>query len=292
MSVASAPTPEIGGTGQEWMRVRAYCRKHWLGLDVPAERQAAADAVRQSYFTTAVEHHKAATRMYELLTTPEQHAGAGSTPSFAHISRHIQLLLTYSTLWDAFRAIYNAACYTHFGRGEAEIEPMETERDKIDRVLRPPLMPEAEFAAISTLRNGETPAGAIRRFCSRHSRELEQIDGAAHEITMTSMDAYMQGVVRDAGQPNSDASPWELWGVRALDETGRQIDPEETPTIVAYRAVITWLCYQLRLNINFVNKSDDSLDDMILVMRAFCLLEPIVGILLSGSRKDPIFALP
>jgi hypothetical protein len=276
----------------ERARVRAYCQQHWLGLNVPAERKSAADAVRRSYYATALENQKAATRMYELLTSSEPPSASG-TQTMARISRHIQLLLAYSTLWEAFRFVYNAACYTHFARGEAEAEPVESERTKLDRVLRAPLLPENEVAAISLLRNGETVGGAIQRLCGRRSRELEHIDGEAHGVTITEMDAYMQGMVPGTvARPEADDRPWELWGVRALDDAGHPIDPDGPPDAAAYRAVIKWLCYQIRLNMNFVGKSDDSLDDMILVMRAFCLLEPIVGILLKDSRKDIIFAIP
>jgi hypothetical protein len=288
------PTPETGEVGNASVRVRAFCRQHWLGLDVPAERKLAADTVRRSYRNTSVEHYKAANRMYELLTATEKPVNP-SAPAVAQISRNIQLLLAYSTLWDAFRFIYNAACYTDFARGEAEVEPMETERQKIDRVLRTPILSETEVAGIGILRNGETPAGAVQRLCGRHSRELEQITGEAHDVTMTDMDAFMQGVVRPSiatvPPPHDLDRPWELWGVRALDDEGGPIRPDGAPNADAYRAAIKWLCYQIRLNMNFVGKSDDSLDDMILVIRAFCLLEPIVGMLLKESRQDLIFAL-
>src|SRR5579871_2478653 len=243
MSVASKPTPESVGMGNERVRQRAYCRQHWLGMDVPAERKAAADAVRQRYFTTAMEHHKAAIRIYELLTSPEHPTASGSHP-VGQISRHIQLLLAYSTLWDGFRYIYNAACYTNFARGEAEAEPIEGERAKIDRVLREPILPEVEVAAITMLRNGETAGGAIQRLIGRHSRELEQIDGEAHNVTITDMDAYMQGVALPIA--TAAGRPWELWGIRALDDSGQPVEPDVAPAPVAYRAAIKWLCYQIR----------------------------------------------
>lgn len=291
MNDVFVPTSEPGASSTTPERVRALCQKHWLGLNETPEHQAAAQQVRKGYFTTATEHYKAALRLYDSLTsTPRQATGA--TPVLTQINRSVQLLLAYSVLWEAFRHIYNAAAYTHFARFGTEGAPRESDRSKMDRVLREPFLPEAEVAKITLLHNGETPTGAIARLCSRHSRELEKISGELRDQTMTDMDAFMQGAVTATleGQETSEHS-WEAWVVRPLDDAGNPIDPDSRLDLAKYRSAIKWLCYQVHLNINFVDTSDDSLDDVILIMRCFCLLEPIVGILLQPGRKDSIFAL-
>ena len=212
------------------------------------------------------------------------------------MNRNVQLLLAYSALWDSFRDIYNAACYTEFARNGAERDGVETERMKMDRVLRSPILPDADVAKIVLLRNEETPSGAINRLITRHSRELEQFEGEARDQTVTDMDAFRQGVVRDGSalQDLAEGSAdyqWDAWVVSPLDDAGKPLDPDTPHDAAKYRSVIKWLCYQIRQNINFVDKTDDSLDDMILVTRAFCLMEPIVALLLLDTRKDAIFAL-
>jgi hypothetical protein len=287
------------GPGVE--RLRALARKHWLGLEASPERKAEADRVRSGYFTTAMEYYRAALRQYESLTLPARPAAAPSSvlpPS----SRQVLLFLAYSTLWEAFRYLYNAAAYTDFARNGREQEPFPTERAKIDHVLREPVLPAAEVEKIVLLRNGEAAHGAIQRMCSRHSRELEKIAGETDAPTMTDMDAFLQGAARvptaeaatdaeEARQQEQTERPDAVWGVRALDDDGLPIDADGPLTAAKYRSVLKWLCYQIRLNINFTGKSDDSLDDAILIIHAFCLLEPIVGLLLQDSRKDTIFAL-
>lgn len=293
MSEVFLTAPEAGASRADAERVRALCRKHWLGTDEPADHQAAATLVRQGYFTTASEYYKAATRIYDLLTSPNRPA-ASQPQAFTQVNRNLQLLLAYATLWEAFRHLYHAASHTHFARYGAEREPLEAERTKMDRVLRPPILPDAEVAKIVLLRNGETPGGAILRLCSRHSREMEKIAGETHDQTITDMDAFLQGVAPaspSASDAQSSERLWEAWVVRALDDAGRPIDPDSPLDAEKYRSAIKWLCYQIHQNITFVGKSDDPIDDAILVIRSFCLLDPIVGILLQESRKDLIFAL-
>jgi hypothetical protein len=295
MSDVSSPRPELHSDHPDGERVRALCRRHWLGLDESAEHRAAADRVRHGYYVTATEHYRAATRIYEILTAPEKQASP-HPPAFTYVHRNVQLLLAYSALWEAFRYVYDAASYTHFALAGAEREPVEGTRAKMDRVLRAPILPEPEVLAIGLLRNGETPAGAIQRLCSRQSRELEQIAGEAHPQTLTDMDAFMQGRIAASPATQTNEAPatdhaWESWVVRALDDAGLPIVPDSPLSAEKYRSAIQWFCYQIRRNINFVGSSGDSLDDVILVIRAFCLLDPIVNLLLQESRKNAIFAL-
>jgi hypothetical protein len=296
MTEISLPQPLPGAVHHRAERVRALCRRHWLGYEETPEIQSAAAAVRRGYSVTASEHFKAATRMYETLTSPQRQSSPTAPPAVSYVNRNVQLLLAYSALWEAFRHIYNAACYTEFARNGAERDAVETERTKMDRVLKAPILLETDVAKIVLLRDGETPGGAIKRLITRHSRELEQFEGEARDQTVTDMDAFRQGVVR-AGSASQHAAEgiaehqWDAWVVSPLDDDGNPLDPDSPHDAAKYRSVIKWLCYQIRQNINFVDKTDDSLDDMILVMRAFCLLEPIVGLLLLDTRKDAIFAL-
>ena len=69
----------------------------------------------------------------------------------------------------------------------------KTERAKIHRVLREPVLSSREIEKIVLLRNGESAHGVIQRMCSRHSRELEKIAGDVTAPTITDMDAFPAG---------------------------------------------------------------------------------------------------
>ena len=124
MSDINAPLFETDAAGSGVVRIRSLARKHWLGLDSPPERATEADRVRAGYFTTALEYYRTAIRQYDSLTMPERPA-APPALSLPPISRQIQLFLAYSTLWEAFRYIYDAAAYTDFARNGREQEPLE-----------------------------------------------------------------------------------------------------------------------------------------------------------------------
>src|SRR5919202_1141349 len=215
---------------------------------------------------------------------------------FPLANRNVQLFLAYSILWEAFNHIYTAASYTHFALHGAEYDELEEERAKIERVLRPPILTDADLATIKVLKNGETVNSAINRMINRSSRELKELYGVAYDQTLTDMNAFLQGVV-EVEETRSPEGTWlpqsqaQSWVVKALDSSGRPIDPESDWSAEKYRSVIKWHCYQIRNNLNFVGKTEGSIDDAILIIRAFCLVEPVVALLLQESRRALIFAL-
>jgi hypothetical protein len=95
----------------------------------------------------------------------------------------------------------------------------------------------------------------------------------------------------------NSASAWhpaaevERWVIRPLDDVGKLIDADSPFSASKYRSVIKWDCYQIRRNLNFLGKSEGSIDDAILIIRAFCLVAPVVTLLLHESRRSIIFAL-
>ena len=129
----------------------------------------------------------------------------------------------------------------------------------------------------------------------RSSRELRDIYGITYEYSLTDMEAFLQGVVAVTETQRADQT-WqqaevESWIVKPLDDTGKLVDQESPFSAAKYRSVIKWDCYQIRKNLNFLGKSDGSIDDAILIIRAFCLVAPVVHLLLQESRRSAIFAL-
>ncbi len=276
-------------------RVRATTQKHWLGLGANAEQQATIEEIRRQYLGTATEYHKSACHLYDSLGVQKKNVVAHKSP-FPLANRNVQLFLAYSILWEAFDHIYTAASYTHFARHGAERDDLEDERAKIERVLTPPILTDDDLSSIKVLKNGETVNSAINRMINRSSRELKEIYGVAYDQTLTDMDAFLQGVVEveemrgpeGSWKPRSET---QSWVVQALDHAGNPIDPESDWSAEKYRSVITWHCYQIRCNLNFVGKTEGSIDDAILIIRAFCLVEPVVALLLQERRREAIFAL-
>jgi hypothetical protein len=276
-------------------RVRAFAEKHWLGVGVADEQRAAIDEIRRQYLITAREYFHAASTLYDTLGVQPEKLTARKAP-FSLGNRNVQLFLAYSILWEAFDHIYTAASYTHFARSGAERAPLEDERTQIARVLSPPLLEDRDLRDITALKNGETANAAIKRMIGRSSRELKEIYGVTSEYSLTDMDAFLQGVV-DVTETHDAATTWqpeaevESWVIRPLDDAGKLIDPESPFSASKYRSVIKWECYQIRQNLNFLGKSEGSIDDAILIIRAFCLVAPVVHLLLHESRRDAIFAL-
>lgn len=276
-------------------RVRVLSRRHWLGEGMADSDRATVDEIRKQYRATAEEYYRAGQRLYEHLTS-EDTKGGMVQHAFFQINRNVQLFMAYSILWEAFAHIYIAAACSDFARSGADRGPVEDERQKIDRVLRPPYLLPEDLKHITLLKNGETLAGAITRMSSHSSRELEAIYDVDDSHTITDMEAFMLGHVRvetatDADGNTTPLSETDNWFVRALDDSGVPLDPERPFDAEKYRSVVKWHCYQIRRNLNFVGKSAGSIDDAILLIRAFCLLEPIVGILLQESRRELVFAL-
>lgn len=276
-------------------RVQAVARKHWLGAGANADQQAAIDEIRRQYQSTAQEYYKSACQLYDSLHVQKRNVVKHRSP-FPLANRNVQLFLAYSILWEAFNHIYTAASYTHFAHNGPERDELEPERAKIERVLRPPILTDADLATITVLKNGETANSAINRMLNRSSRELKELYGVAYDQTITDMDAFLQGVTEVAETQSAEGS-WQaqteeqVWVVRALDVAGQPIDPESDWSADKYRSVISSYCYQIRQNLNFVGKSDSSIDDAILIIRAFCLVEPVVALLLQPERQAAIFAL-
>ena len=276
-------------------RVRATAQKHWLGLGATGEHKAALDEIRRQYFVTASEYYKSALYIYDSLGVQTEKLVARKAP-FSLANRNVQLFIAYSILWEAFNHIYTAAAYTAFARSGPEQVGLEEERTKIMRVLAAPLLTEADFAKITHLKNGEATNTALNRMVNRNSRELKEIYGVGYDQTLTDMDAFLQGVVELTEIQTSDGN-WQIqpqaesWVVKALDNSGQAIDPESAFSSEKYASVIKWHCLQIRHNLNFVGKSDGSIDDAILIIRAFCLVEPVVGLLLKEDKKALIFAL-
>jgi hypothetical protein len=275
-------------------RVRALAAKHWLGVGMTPEQQAAAAEIRGQYMLTALEYLKAARALYETIGVQPEKVSAHKAP-FILGNRNVQLFLAYSILWEAFSHICTAAAYTAFARSGPERAPLDDERARIAHVLRAPLLDDQDLHEMKILRNGETPNTAIKRMITRSSRELREIYGITAEYSLTNMSAFLQGVVEVTEQQNG--STWqphaetESWVVHPLDDEGQIIDPDSPFSARKYRSVITWECYQIRTNLNFLGTSDGSIDDALLIIRAFCLLEPLVQMLLNESRRDLIFAL-
>lgn len=276
-------------------RVRAKSQQHWLGVGAtPAQKTIAAE-IRHQFFETASEYYKAAYSLYDHLRSQGQ-GNLPARPAFSLVNRNVQLFLAYSILWESFKHIYTAASYTHFAEHGPERDALEDERTQIDRVLRAPILPDDELAKITLLRNGETAQGAIMRIASRSSRELKEFYGIAEEQTLTDMDAFLQGIVgleTIPGAPGQGQAVREhqAWSVRPLDDAGQPIAATGPFTAEKYRSVIKWDCCQIRHNLNFVGKSESSIDDAVLIIRAFCLLDPVVGALLQDKRKALIFAI-
>jgi hypothetical protein len=294
----TAPTEQPDGhvrsrTHRE--RVRTTAQKHWLGAGANPEQLTTIEEIRRQYLGTAREYYKSACHLYDNLHVQKKNVVAHKAP-FPLENRNVQLFLAYSILWEAFNHIYTAASYTHFALHGAERDELEDERAKIDRVLRPPILTDADLATIKVLKNGETVNSAINRMINRSSRELKELYGVAYDQTLTDMNAFLQGVV-EVEETRSPEGNWlpqsqaQSWVVKALDSSGRPIDPESEWSAEKYRSVIKWHCYQIRNNLNFVGKTEGSIDDAILIIRAFCLVEPVVALLLQESRRAIIFAL-
>jgi hypothetical protein len=286
-------TPGTRRTRRE--RVRAFAEKHWLGVGIDAAERPAINEIRRQYMLTAQEYYQAALGLYDTLGVQREKLAAHKAP-FALGNRNVQLFLAYSILWEAFDHIYTAAAFTDFARNGPERAPLEDERSKIARVLAPAILADSELRAIPVLRNGETANAAINRMIGRSSRELRALYGLTYESSLTDMNTFLQGVIEVTETQNDDRS-WqphsevESWIVRPLDEAGNPLDPTTPFNATKYRSVIVWDCYQIRTNLNFLGKSDGSIDDAILIIRAFCLVEPVIRLLLHESRHGAIFAL-
>ena len=268
----------MSATTSQSERVRALARRHWLGEgDDDAARQTSHE-LRYQYLRTAEEYRRAALSLYDALS--------GLEKRFSMVSRNAQLFLSYLTLWEAFEHIYLAASFTRFCQGELERAPLESERDQIRAVLSPPFLLNRDFHGFGLLRNGETPSGALTRLLSRSSREMQGTYGEGFDQTLTDTSAFLSGAVEVSGEVER-----ELWTVRALDDEGQPLDPDAPFGGEKYRGALTWHAFQIRHNINFIGKSAGGIDDAILIIRSFCLLEPVVAVLLQDSKKADIFAL-
>jgi len=275
-------------------RTRQTSLRHWLGSGEPSDHRAVVDEIRRQYQVTAREYYNSAMFIYDSLDI-KAHALLNRAP-LTLTNKNVQLFIAYSILWEAFDHIYTAASYTAFARGDKELDYLEEDRTKIGRVLVSPFITEEEYSSITHLRSGETSNFALNRMLNRSSRELKIIYGVGYDRTLTDMASFLQGVVEfkqvssGTGELKTQTTR-ETWVVEAVDSRGEKIDAEGEFNSEKYRSVITWHCFQIRKNLNFVGKSDGSIDDAILIMRAFCLLEPIVRILLVDSKKGHIFAL-
>ena len=159
-----------------------------------------------------------------------------------------------------------------------------------------PILTDEDFSKINHLKNGEPINTALNRMVNRNSRELKELYGVGYDQILTDMDAFLQGVIELRQVANPDAQ-WETqgrieaWVVKALDSDAQPINPDLPFSAEKYCSVIKWHCLQIRNNLNFVGKSNGSIDDAILIIRAFCLVEPIVAPLLKDDKKSTIFAL-
>jgi len=275
--------------------VKTTAQKHWLGQGATPEQYATIAEVRRQYFVTAQEYYKSALYIYDSLGVQNQKLVAHKLP-FSLANRNVQLFIAYSILWEAFNHIYNAAAYTDFARNGEPRSPLEDDRTKITRVLNDPILSNLEITHPGPLKNGESVNNAINRMVNRSSRELKELYGISYDQTLTDMEAFLQGAVEitetqtlDCGWQSSPSV--DAWIIKALDSNGQPIDLETPFSAEKYRSVITWHCYQIRNNLNFVGKSDGSIDDAILIIRAFCLVEPLIGLLLQESKKAAIFDL-
>jgi hypothetical protein len=276
-------------------RVRATAQKHWLGLAAKGEQKNILSEIRRQYYVTATEYYKSALYIYDSLGVQNQKLVAHKQP-FALANRNVQLFIAYSILWEAFDHIYTAAAYTAFAQNGPERADLEEARSKITRILSAPYLTDADLAKVAHLKNGESVNIALNRMVNRSSRELKEIYGVNYDQTLTDMDAFLQGVVEITESQAPDCS-WQVqsqadtWIVKALDSHAQPIDPDSDFSAEKYRSVIKWHCYQIRNNLNFVGKSDGSVDDAILIIRAFCLLEPLIGLLLQDNKKSLIFSI-
>jgi hypothetical protein len=276
-------------------RVRAFAEKHWLGIGLADQQRAAIDEIRRQYALTAREYFHAASTLYDTLGIAPEKLSARKAP-FSLGNRNVQLFLAYSILWEAFDHIYTAAAYTDFARNGPERAPLEDKRTQIARVLTPPLLEDRDLREIHALKNGEIANTAINRMIGRSSRELKEIYGVTSEYSLTNMDTFLQGVV-EVTETLDESTTWqpatevEGWVIRPLDDSGTLINPDSPFSASKYRSVIKWDCYQIRQNLNFLGKSEGSIDDAILIIRAFCLVAPVVTLLLHESRKSTVFAL-
>jgi len=275
-------------------RVRAFAEKHWLGVGATPKQQAAIDEIRGQYLITAREYYQAANTLYDALGMDPQKLAARKV-RYMLGNRNVQLFLAYSILWEAFNHIYTAAAYTHFARNGPERAPLEDERDKIARVLSPPILLDSDLTGITVLKNGEMANVAINRMIDRSSRELRDIYGVTYEHSLTDMEAFLQGAVL-VTETQRDDTTWhqaevESWIVKPLDDLGKLIDSDSPFSAAKYRSVIKWDCYQIRKNLNFLGKSDGSIDDAILIIRAFGLVVAVTNLLLQDTRRSVIFAL-
>ncbi len=276
-------------------RVRATAQKHWLGQAAPLDQKANLDEIRRQYWVTANEYYKSAIYIYDSLGVQNQKMVAHKAP-FALANRNVQLFIAYSILWEAFNHIYTAASYTAFATDGPEHDTLEEERTKIERVLHSPILTDIDLAKITLLRNGEPVNSGLNRMVNRSSRELKEIYGVGYDQTLTDMDAFLQGVV-EITENQTASCDWQpvsqtnTWVVKARDSAGQPIDPDSDFSAEKYRSVLKWHCFQIRNNLNFVGKSDGSVDDAILIIRAFCLVEPVIKLLLQDEKKPIIFAL-
>ena len=276
-------------------RVKATAQKHWLGIGATPEQYATIAEIRRQYYVTASEYYKSALYIYDSLGVQNQKLVAHKQP-FALANRNVQLFIAYSILWEAFNHIYNAYAYTDFARNGPERAQLEDDRTKISRVLSQPILTDKEIEHIGPLKNGESVNLAINRIVNRSSRELKEIYGISYDQTLTDMDAFLQGAVETTQTQTADFG-WQTdpsvdgWIVKALDDQNRPINLESPFSADKYRSVLKWHCYQIRNNLNFVGKSDGSIDDAILIIRAFSLVEPIIGLLLHENKKNAIFDL-
>src|SRR6478672_5453897 len=143
-------------------RVRAFAEKHWLGIGLDEQQQAAIDEIRRQYALTAREYFHAASTLYDTLGIAPEKLSARQAP-FALGNRNVQLFLAYSILWEAFDHIYTAAAYTDFARNGPERAPLEDKRTQIARVLTPPVLEDRDLREIHALKNGEIANTAINR---------------------------------------------------------------------------------------------------------------------------------
>lgn len=276
-------------------RIRSIAQKHWLGLGANPEQKKTVDEIRRQYFNTATEYYKSALYIYDSLGVQNLNLSGRKVP-FSLTNRNVQLFIAYSILWEAFNHIYTAASYTAFAHSSTEYSDLEDERQKIKRVLSAPILTETDYAKITILRNGESLNTALNRMVNRNSRELKEIYGVGYDQTLTDMDAFLQGVMEITEIQGPDcnwqpASQVETWVIKALDTHNQPIAPESGFSGEKYMSVIKWHCFQIRNNLNFVGKSDGSIDDAILIIRAFCLVAPVVGLLLTDEKKPDIFAI-
>jgi len=286
------PTPQhIVPAHERLTRVRSAARRHWLGLDASPEHVEASAKIRRQYYATSVEFHKASLRLISALTS--QTDAGPKTSIFGN--RNVQLYAAYSLLWDAFVQIATAASHTTFALGDADRLPPEDEVARIARVLHPPFLTDKDFDSVTLLHNGEMARGAVDRLLTRESRELQEIYDIHDPGTLTDLTAFLEGLVSVTVTQGPDGSQERFeepaWVVRTYGPDGRPLDLENASAADKYRYAVLYQCRQIRLNLNFIGKSEDSLDDALLMLRSFSLVEPLVGLMLNDAHRTAIFAL-